>query len=126
LDVAKPSTLSDIPPWQLLKPNVDASLSEYKKSETNPVVFKQKLHELKQSKPSTIEIYTDGSKYQGKVAAAAVTKNEIFYAHLPNEASILPLKLRPSSLRLNTFEFLVTNISLSFQTPYPVYSQLKT
>jgi hypothetical protein len=50
LDIAKPSTLLDIPPWQLLKPKVDTSLSEYKKSETNPVVFKQKLSELKQSK----------------------------------------------------------------------------
>jgi hypothetical protein len=73
-----------------IKPKVDTSLSEYKKSETNPVVFKQKLSELKQSKPVrlTIEIYTDGSKHQGKVAAAAVTKNEIFSARLPNEASI--------------------------------------
>jgi hypothetical protein len=62
LDIAKPSTLSDIPPWQLLKPKVDTSLSEYKpkvdtslseykKSETNPVVFNQELRELKQLKP---------------------------------------------------------------------------
>jgi hypothetical protein len=58
------------------KPKVDTSLSEYKKSETNHVVFKQKLSELK---PVTIEIYTDGSKDQGK----AVTKNEIFSARLP-------------------------------------------
>jgi hypothetical protein len=88
LDIAKPSTLSTIPPWQLLKPQVDTSLSENKKSETNTAVFKQNLFELKQSNPSTIEIYTDGSKDQGRVAAAAVTKNEIFSARLPNEASI--------------------------------------
>jgi ribonuclease HI len=94
LDIAKPSTLSNIPPWQLRKPEVDTSLSEYKKSNTNPAVFKQKLFKLKQTKPSTIEIYTD----QGKVTAAAVTKNEIFSARLPNEASIFTAEAKAIQL----------------------------
>ena len=41
LDIVKPSTLSEIPPWKLRKPKVDISLSELKKSETNSVVFKE-------------------------------------------------------------------------------------
>ena len=115
LDIAKPSTLSDIPPWQLLKPKVDTSLSEYKKSETNPVVFKQKLSELKQSKPITTEIYTDGSKDQGKVAAAAVTKNEIFSARLPNEASIFTAEAKAIQL---AFEY----IRISNKEHFTIYS----
>ena len=115
MDIAKPSTLSDIPPWQLLKPKVDTSLSEYKKSETNPVVFKQKLSELKQSKPITTEIYTDGSKDQGKVAAAAVTKNEIFSARLPNEASIFTAEAKAIQL---AFEY----IRISNKEHFTIYS----
>jgi hypothetical protein len=30
LDIVKPSTLYEIPPWKLLKPKVDISLSEFK------------------------------------------------------------------------------------------------
>ena len=115
LDIAKPSALSNIPPWQLLKPEVDTSLSEYKKSNTNPAVFKQKLFELKQSKPSTIEIYTDGSKDQGKVAAAAVTKNEIFSARLPNEASIFTAEAKAIQL---AFEY----IRISSNNHFTIFS----
>ena len=50
------------------------SLSDFKKIETNLLVFNQKLAELKQSKHPKIESYTDGSKDQIKVAAAAVVK----------------------------------------------------
>jgi hypothetical protein len=48
LDIVKPSTLSEIPLWKLIKPRADISLSEIKKSETNSLVFK-KLSEIKQS-----------------------------------------------------------------------------
>ena len=69
-----------MPPLKLLKPEIDTSLSEFKKTETNPLVFEQKLAEFKDSKQKTgIEIYTDGSKDKNKVAAAAVfNKDGIF------------------------------------------------
>jgi hypothetical protein len=51
-------------------------------------VFKEKLSEIKQSKLSEIPIYTDGSKDKNRVAAAAVIKNDIFSARLPNESTI--------------------------------------
>ena len=41
LDIVKPSSLSEIPPWKLIKPKVDISLSEFKNSETNSIVFKE-------------------------------------------------------------------------------------
>ena len=71
-----PVSHSKIPPWKLLKPEKDTSLSEFKKTETNPLVFKQKLAELKDSRQTGIEIYTDGSKDKNKVAAAAVINNK--------------------------------------------------
>jgi hypothetical protein len=93
------------------KPKVDTSRSEYKKSETNPVVFKQKLSELKQSKPVTNEIYTDGSKDQGK----AVTKNENFSARLPNEVSIFTAEAKAIQL---AFEY----IRISSNKHFTIYS----
>ena len=106
LGVVQPSTLSEIPPWKLLKPNVDTSLSEYKKSETNSVIFKQKLSEIKQSQKSKIDIYTDGSKDQNRVAAAAVIKNEIFSARLPNETTIFTAEAKAIQL---AFDFIKTS-----------------
>ena len=49
-----------------------------KKTETTPLVFKQKLTEIKQSKPPAIEIYTDVSKDNNEVAAAAVVNHDVF------------------------------------------------
>jgi transposase len=98
LDIVKPSTLSEIPPWKLIKPKVDISLSEFKKSETNSVVFKEKLSEIKQSKLSEIAIYTHGSKDKNRVAAAAVIKNDIFSARLPNEPTIFTVEAKAIQL----------------------------
>ena len=57
----------------------DISLSEFwKKTETNPLVFKQKFTEIKQSKPPAVEIITDGSKDKNKVAAAAVVNHDFY------------------------------------------------
>ena len=47
LDIIKPVSHSKIPPWKLLKPETETSLSELKKTETTPLVFGQKLAEFK-------------------------------------------------------------------------------
>ena len=62
LFVALPVNHSKIPTFKLLKPEIDTSLSEMKKTETNPLVLKQKLAEFKNSKQTGNDIYTDGSK----------------------------------------------------------------
>ena len=67
---------------------METSLSEFKKTETNPLVFKQKWAEFKDSKQTGIEIYTDGSKDKNKVAAAAVINEGELFARLPDEATI--------------------------------------
>ena len=81
------------------------SSSELKKTETNPLVFKQKLAEIKQSKHPAIEIYTDGSKDNNKVAAAAVINHDVpprwrrgraFASHAGDRGSI-PSGDRPKS-----------------------------
>ena len=63
-------------------------LSEFKETETNPLIFKQKLAEFKYSKQNGIEIYTDGSRNKKKVAVAAVINKDIFSARLPDETTL--------------------------------------
>ena len=125
LNIVKHSTCSEIPPWKLIKPKVDTSLSEYKKSETNPAVFKQKFFEIKQAKHSTIDIYTDGSKDQNKVAAAAVIEHDVFSARLPNEATIFTAEAKAIQLAFEYIKFSnEKHFTIPyFQTLYLVYSQ---
>ena len=87
LDMIKPVSHSNIPHWKLLKPDIDTSLSEFKKTETYPLVFKQKLAEFKDPKQTGIDINTDGSKDKNKVVAAAVINKDVLSARLPNEHS---------------------------------------
>ena len=39
LDIVKPVSHYKIPPWILLKPEIDISLSKFQKTETNPLGF---------------------------------------------------------------------------------------
>ena len=55
-DIVKPVSHSKIPPWKVLKHEIETFLSEFKKTETNPLVFKQKLAEFKHSKHTGIEV----------------------------------------------------------------------
>ena len=100
----------------MIKPDVDISLSESKKTETNPFLYKQKLVEIKQSKHPAVEIYTDGSKDKIKVAAAAAVSNhDVFSVRLPDEATILTAEAKAIQL---AFEL----IKISKDTYFTIFS----
>ena len=65
-----------------------------------PLLFKQKLTEINQSKHTAIEINTVGSKDENKVAAAAVINHDVFSARLPNEATIFTAEANAIQLAL--------------------------
>ena len=56
------------------------------------------MAEIKQSKYPAIEIYTDGSKDNKKVAAAAVINHDVFSVQLPNEATIFTAEAKAFEL----------------------------
>ena len=103
LDIIKPVSHSKIPPWKLLKPEIDTSLTEFRKTEANPVVFKEKVAEFKVSKQTGIEIYTDGPKDKNKMAAAAVINKDVFSARLQDEATIFSTEAKAIEL---AFEYI--------------------
>ena len=66
-------------PWAWPRPEVDWSLSEFKKSETSSEIYLSKFAEVKASYADYRHIYTDGSKTDEAVAFAAYYSNLDFY-----------------------------------------------
>ncbi len=64
------------------------SLSNKKKGETSSEAFKCAYDLIRSSFNEYEAVYTDGSKDNERVAAAAVTEYHIFGKRLPNFASI--------------------------------------
>ena len=85
------------------------------KTETNPLVFKQKLAEFIDSKQTGIEIYSDGSKDKKNVAAAAVIYQDVFLARLPDEATLF-------SAEAKAIELAFEHIKMSKYTHFTIFS----
>ena len=73
LDVVDDTTVTDTPPWSQSEPQIRLSLTKYKNNSTNPEVYKETFLEVTSRHPKYMQIYTDGSKVDEKVAAAAVS-----------------------------------------------------
>ena len=68
-------TVSDTPPWRQPKPHICLSLTKLKKDCTSPEIYKQSFLEITSQHQNYyyVKIFTDGSKVDEKVAAAAVS-----------------------------------------------------
>ena len=81
LDVLDDTTVSDTPPRSQSEPQICLSLTKYKKDTTNPEGYRQTFSEITSRHQNYVQIFTDGSKVDKKVAAAAVSSivpNSIF------------------------------------------------
>ena len=91
------TTVTDIPPWSQSEPQICLSLTKYKKDSTNPEVYKQAFLEITSRHPKYMQIYTDGSKIDEKVAAAVVSSvapNSPFSCRLRDHCSIYTAELQ--------------------------------
>ncbi len=88
-----PRKIPQTPPWKLIKPEIDLSLRSFKKSSTDPLIYQDKFWELREKYPQHIPIYTDGSKDQDKVGAAATCCGLNKQKRLPSNASIYTAEL---------------------------------
>ena len=70
-DKIETHSVPEIPSWCKRKPIIDLSLHLEKKSESNPHLLKQNVHELQSYYSDHEHIYTDGSKDEEKVGCAA-------------------------------------------------------
>ena len=116
-DITAPSWV----PWFLKAPVIDFSLSRFQKEVTNDLVFKSTFLECRDKYPDFHEIYTDGSKYDSKVSAAAVDFEGGATIRLKDNSSIFSAELEAILLaldRIKSFgnvrkDFLIISDSLS-------------
>ena len=101
------------------QPEILFDLSEYKKEGTPPELFMSLVGQIKEKCHNYKYIYTDGSKVEEKVAAAAVTDSEIFVNRLADHSSIFTAEAKAISLALdhikktNNTRYLIFSDSLS-------------
>jgi ribonuclease HI len=110
----------DIPPWLLRAAQFDLSLHEIgSKSDVSPDVFRSRFNESISVFDGYSRIYTDGSKEDAAVAAAAVTESVVLVKRLPDHSSIFSAEARAILLALDAAEqstydrFVVLSDSLS-------------
>ena len=120
--ISTDSLLTDVCPWSMPVPVVRFDLTKFKKAETNPEQYKQLFLELSSSYPNHSKIFTDGSKCNEKVAAAAAADSNFkspSLCRLPDNCSIYTAELHAIHLALRLIcqskkkSFLVLSDSLS-------------
>ena len=112
----------DIIPWKLSVPAVRFDLASFKKDTTKPEIYNQLYLQLISEYPLSEQIFTDGSKTEEGVAAAAVSTKRMkktFTCQLPDDSSIYTAELRAILLALKHVHyskgksFLILSDSLS-------------
>ena len=112
----------DIVPWKLSIPAVRFDLTSFKKDTTNPKIYKQLHLQLISEYPLSEIVFTDGSKTEEGVAAAAISTKRInkpFTCRLPDDSSAYTAELRAILLALRRVyyskgkSFLILSDSLS-------------
>ena len=111
--------ISDVPPWTVCQPRVLFSLHNDKKSQTDPLVFRTKFHELSSDFPNYETIFTDGSKDGDTAGSACVSPSDTYKCRLPDGASIFSAEIKAIDLALDHIEqsrnsdFIIFSDSLS-------------
>ena len=93
----------DIAPWKLSVPAVHLDLAKFQKETANPETCKQFYLQLISEYPSSEKKFTDGSKTEAGVTAAAVSTKyprKPLTCHLPDDSSIYTAELRAILLAL--------------------------
>ena len=96
--------VSEVSLWTCKCPTYNYYLASDKKATTDPMIFKNKLLEVKEQYYTHEEIYTDGSKDGDKVASATILDCEFYQFRLPNNSSVFSAELKAIDLALNHIE----------------------
>ena len=91
--VIAPYTVMKTPPWKLIVPTVCYELCKFKKSDTDPVLYRSYYSELLYYFTDHTFIFTDGSKDGNKTAAAFICPSFEFSKRIPDKASIFTAEL---------------------------------
>ena len=101
LDLIQTVSLPDDPPCTIQKPHIDLYLTHQKKHLGNDCMFQSLFAELKSCYSDHRAIYTDGSKAENRVAAAATSDGLSAQVRLPGNASIFTAELKALKMAFN-------------------------
>ena len=101
LDLIQTVSLPDDPPWTVQKPYIDLFLTHQKKQLGDDCMFQSLFAELKGYYSDHRAIYTDGSKTENRVAAAATSDGLSAQVRLPGNASIFTAELQALKMAFN-------------------------
>jgi kelch-like protein 2/3 len=101
LSVVASHKLPTVDPWILKLPLVLFTLHSEKKSLISPDLYKSNFYTFLSDKLNSLHIYTDGSKDDSGVAAAAVSNIAQVSCRLPSAASIFSAEARAILLALD-------------------------
>ena len=101
LDLIQTVSLPVDPPWTIQKPHTDLYLTHQKKHLADDCMFQSLFGELKSYYSDHRAIYSDGSKAENRVAAAATCKNLSAQVRLPGNASIFTAELQALEIAFN-------------------------
>ena len=93
LDLIQTVSLPDDPPWTIQKPHIDLYLAHQKKHLGDDGLLQCLFAQLKSCYPDHSSKYTDGSKTENRVAAAATSNNLSAQVRFPGNASIFTAEL---------------------------------
>ena len=94
LDLIQTVSLPDDPTWTIQKPQIDLCLTHQKKHLGDDCLVQSLFAQLKSCYSDHRAIYTDGSKAENRVAAAATCNNLSAQFRLPGNASIFTAELQ--------------------------------
>ena len=97
------------PPCKLIVPTVCFDLCKYKKSETDPTLYRLHYSELLEYFKDYTHIFTDGSKDDDKTAAAFICQSFEFSKRLSDKASIFTAELEAIVSALRYINITVNN-----------------
>ena len=95
------ASVPSVPPWLIPSPLIDFSLNKFSKLDTNPDIFHSKFLEISEGLQDHYHIYTDGSKMNGLVGAAAVGRDVSKSVRITDKASIFTAELVALNLSLD-------------------------
>ncbi|KAG1697716.1 RNA-directed DNA polymerase from mobile element jockey [Nymphon striatum] len=96
--------LPSIPPWTMHRPIINFSLTGLKKGTTPSYVYLYKFLEVSDSYHGYHHIYTDGSRQNDEVAAAAISSLTSLSSRLPDKSSIFSAESKALLLALDIVE----------------------
>lgn len=100
----QPITYPKVPPWKLAPPQIIFDIAKDKKGSTSPDIYKSNFNEIVDHLKGYTHVFTDGSKSNDGVAAAAVIGNLSLTSCLSKYASIFTAEIVAISLALSAIE----------------------